>query len=490
MPSLAALVGDFLRGPRLPLNAGRTFQWHRAYAVLDAAAGGVLLNAPMVALKTMDAPTWNLPLRELLSGVGMIAALYLGSWMATRRKMPFVFIPGVLAASCSFSMVAVSGYAFWFLLLFGVSALFEIVTRPAVAAILRNNYPVEHRGHATGEVRKWSSLVFVASSIGSALILHGADVYVRSPLTAEGTALGNITRWEAVHAAQILLVMAGLLSLSSFICFRQIRVEEDPARQRHDLRPEIGKSFGAAVAVVVRDRRYQRWLVGCALDGFFTMLYFPLIWAFFDKPLGFGYVSASAFMHAIPALVAFLMTGVVGRLIDRSNPWVSWAWIRFAWGCDALLLAATPYYAALFLPALYLLPLVGRVLRGSVQGGSWIMWWQVGVTHFAPPGDDTSRYLGVLVFLNGLMRFAASGAGMILAAVGVPVGRLLVIGGLGVIASGFYSLYQAARERREHAPETMTEFETAFLAANGAQMPDAPEEAALGEPRDGRARQL
>ena len=41
------------------------------------------------------------------------------------------------------------------------------------------------------------------------------------------------------------------------------------------------------------------------------------------------------------------------------------------------------------------------MLRGSVQGGWWVLWWQIGVTHFAPPGQDTSRYMGIMVFLNG-----------------------------------------------------------------------------------------
>ena len=39
----------------------------------------------------------------------------------------------------------------------------------------------------------------------------------------------------------------------------------------------------------------------------------------------------------------------------------------------------------------------------------------------------------------------------------------MTVGGLGVMASGLYSLWQGTRERREHLPETMTEFENQFL---------------------------
>ncbi len=451
---------NFFRGPGLTGNGKRTFRLHLTYAVLDALTGGILLNAPIVALKEFEAANWHLPLRELYSGVGMIATLYLGCWMASRRKMPFVFVPGVLAAVSAMMMAAASGSAFWFLSLLGIGALFEVVTRPAITAIIRTNYPVEHRGHATGEIRKWSSLSFVLSSLTSAFILHLADAH--SGAAPDMISAASTLDWLAGHTPQILIVIAGLVGLAGLICFRQIRVEEDVERHQHDLKPEIRKSLRDAWGVVSRDGRYRRYLLGCVLDGFCQMLYFPLIWAFLVQDLGFGYVGCSALMHAIPAFVAFLTTGMLGRVFDRKNPWICWAWIRFVWGIDALLLAATPFCATIFPPTLIVLPVLGRVLRGAVQGGWWIMWWQIGVTHFAPPGDDTSRYMGIIVFLNGAIRISASATGMILAALAVPSGVLLLMGGLGVIFSGVYSLWQAHVEHRENRPETMTDFERQF----------------------------
>ena len=458
-----SVLRGFFRGPNLTGNGRRTFRLHLTYAVLDAVTGGILLNAPIVALKEFEAANWHLPLRELYSGVGMITTLYLGCWMASRRKMPFVFVPGVLAAVSAMMMAAASGNAFWFLTLLGVGALFEVVTRPAITAIVRANYPVEHRGHATGEIRKWSSLAFVFSSLISAFILHLADAYSETHSDmVSAKAAGSALQRLAEHTPQILMVIAGLLGLVGFICFRQIRVDEDLKQLRRDLKPELRKSLHEAWLVVARDGRYRRYLLGCFLDGFCQMLYFPLIWAFLVQDLGFGYVGCSALMHAIPALVAFLATGMLGRVFDRKNPWVCWAWIRFAWGTDALLLAATPFCTTIFPPALIILPVLGRILRGAVQGGWWIMWWQIGVTHFAPPGEDTSRYMGIMVFLNGTIRLSASAMGMVLAAMAVPPGALLLMGGLGVSLSGAYSLWQAHVDRREQRPETMTDFERQF----------------------------
>jgi len=198
------------------------------------------------------------------------------------------------------------------------------------------------------------------------------------------------------------------------------------------------------------------------VDGFCAMLYFPLLWAFFGRTLGFGYIGCATLMHALPALTAFVVTGWLGRWFDRTNPWLAWAWIRFGWGLDALLLAVTPLCLAVFPPALVIIPVLGRLLRGSVQGAWWVLYWQVGITHFARPGEDTSRYMGILVFLNGVIRLAASGMGMILSAYAIHPSTLMVVGGLGVILSGVYSLWQGIRERRQKNLATIADFESQF----------------------------
>ncbi len=452
--------GRFFRGPHLTGNAARTFHWHVAYAILDGAAGGILLNAPVIAIKKFDAADWHMPLRELCAGIGMIVTLYLGSRMANRAKMPYVFIPGVLAGICSLMMAVATGSAFWFLALLGIGALFEVTTRPAIAAVVRANYPAEHRGHATGEVRKWSSLCFLISSIASAVILHAAAKLLDTTNAAQlGRGIHRALWWCAEHMAPLLMILAGLLNLASFVCFRQIHVDEKGDLLRQAKQPDAVDSLRETLAILTRDYRYGRYLIGCFLDGFFQMLYYPLIWVFLSKDLKFGYVGCVALMHALPALAAFAVTGHLGKLFDRTNPWIAWAVVRVLWGLDAILLAATPSLALVYAPALVLVPFLGRIVRGSVQGGWWILWWQIGVTFFAPVGGATSRYAGIMVFLNGLVRFIASAAGMALTAWAVSPRTLLVVGGAGVIASGFYSLYQAAWDRRHCEPATIADFE-------------------------------
>lgn len=360
-----------------------------AFALLDAACGGILLNAPIVALREIGGQNWHLPLRDVCVGFGMLASLYLGSWMAPRRKMPFAFFPGVLAALSSIGMVTALAFgdAFWFLLSFGIGGMFEIMTRPAIATILRFNYPVAERGQATATVRQWSSLSFMVMLMLSAYALRWAN--------------GHETTVAAIE-----IICAATLGLAGFFCFRQIRVHDDVDRLRPDLQLEFLKNVRQAVDVLIRDNRYRHYLVGCFIEGFFGMLYLPLIAAFLSTTLKFGYIECAALTHGIPTLLAFLTTAVLGR-----------------W---------------------------------------FVLWWQIGITHFAPPGEDTSRYAGIMVFLNGVIKIAAATAGIGLTAMHVQPVTLLWIGGTGVIASGFYSLWQAHRERQEHRPETFAAFEAQF----------------------------
>ena len=84
--------------------------------------------------------------------------------------------------------------------------------------------------------------------------------------------------------AQMLMVLAGLLSLASFLCFRQIRVDEDASVHRNGPQPKIGSVFRDALDVIAaRNGRFRRYLLGCFLDGFCQMLYYPLIWAFLSS---------------------------------------------------------------------------------------------------------------------------------------------------------------------------------------------------------------
>lgn len=444
MEGRANFLWAFLSGPALPDDTRHTYRWHMAYALLLAAAMGILANAPIVAVKRMDPEKWHMTLRLVLSGGGQLLVLWLGVWMATRRKMPFVVWPGLAFAGCSFAMALATRDALAFLVLLGLGVLFETVSRPAVAAVIRQNYPATHRGLVTGEIRKWSSLIFLLFTMLSALALRWAG---------DGP--------EAMVRAQMLV--SGVLSVAGFMAFDRIRVRDDEG-PRLGGGEEASGHLREACRIVAHDRRFRQYLLSGFLFCFGGLMYPSLMEPLLAGELGFGYVQTALLINVVPGALAFATTGAWGRWFDKTNTWFSWVAIRVFWALDALILAATPMAAAAFPPAASALPLAARLCHGSVMGGSWILWWQVGTNHFAPPGASTTRYLGLLAAMNGIGRIVAPLAGAWVAT-RYSIAVALAAGGAIVLLSAAHAWWHARRERGVRPLATMADFEAQFQEA-------------------------
>ncbi|MBI5536103.1 MAG: MFS transporter [Deltaproteobacteria bacterium] len=431
-------------GPGTPLPAEYlpTFRRHLVYALLNAAAAGILANAPMMALKALSGPSWQMVLQMTISSIGMFLVLYLGGAMAERPKMPWVVVPGLVCAGTCFGM-AMTRNVFLFLTLSGLGALFENVASPAMTAIIRSNYPATHRGAATGTIRGWCSVTFLASCLLSAWLLDQA------PKTA-----------ERMIPAQ--LAAAGALWAIGVLAFSTIRVRGE-VETRSSLVQGLGRPLREAWDIGKRDDRFRRYLGIGLLYSFGGMIFASFIPVLATKDLKCTYLVSTLLVHGIPGIVAFFSTGIIGRWIDRTNPWQSWRWIRLGWGLDPLLLAATPAIMAWSPPMALAVASLARVVRGTVMGGSWILWWQLGVNHFAPLGSDTARYQGMVLFINGFARLLGPlvGAWVLLAG---RIEGVFVLGGLVVLLSALLSSRELARERKDARLATMARFE-----AQGAQ---------------------
>jgi hypothetical protein len=407
-------VAGFVRGPGLPGAAAGLYRHHLRFAVLDAAATGILANVPLMAVKGLGATDREVFAPLLLSSAGMLLSVWTAGWMAGRSKKPFVLVPGLIYALTSFATAAAPD-ALSVLVLYGVGALFEVITRPALTAVIRLGYPVTHRGVAMGEMRKWCSVVFLTANLLSSVWLDRA-----------GPGLG----W--VMTAQ--LVGAGCLSLAAYACFRKVHVPEPAA-----VEPAGGPSH--ALRILRTDGRFRRYLAGCFLFGFSGLLYVSLLPNLLVEDLHFGYVESALLIHIVPGLAAFLLTGYLGRWLDRSNPLFAWALVRAGWGLDGVGLAAMPALAALVPGGAFLLCALCRTLRGAVMGGSWVLWWQLGTNYFCAPGPDTPRYMGLLTALNGVMRLAAALAGLLLLG-SMSRSTVFLIGGTGVLLSAGHAWAQ------------------------------------------------
>jgi hypothetical protein len=98
----------------------------------------MLTNGPTIGIKALRAVDWHLTLPMSLSGIGLFLTVALGVWMARRPKLPFAVVPGFASCAARLGMaLAPDSLAFLFLL--GLFNLFDSISRPAIAVIIRLN---------------------------------------------------------------------------------------------------------------------------------------------------------------------------------------------------------------------------------------------------------------------------------------------------------------------------------------------------------------
>src|SRR5262249_8029528 len=140
--------------------------------------------------------------------------------------------------------------------------------------------------------------------------------------------------------------------------------------------------------------------------AFSNLFFMGIVPAFFARDLGFRYTQATLLIHVVPAITGFLAGGRFTAWFDRTSVWRSYSLVTLLWGLDPLLLSIAPF----FWPAL----VVARISRGPAIVGSMVIAVFTGVHSFAQPGPDTSRYMAVLFFANGLARLIAPVAAALL----------------------------------------------------------------------------
>jgi MFS family permease len=198
----------------------------------------MLTNGPTIGIKALRAADWHLALPMSLSGIGLFLTLGLGVWMARRPKLPFALVPGFASCAACLGMALVPDpLAFLFLL--GLFNLLDSTSRPAIAVIIRLNYPAESRGWVTGRLRRLWAGTFLLAALATGRLLDQA-----------GT-------WPVIQAA---LVTATVLQALAYLAFSQIRVRPEPQREA-EADPDAfawgGRSaLVGALAAVGGDRRF------------------------------------------------------------------------------------------------------------------------------------------------------------------------------------------------------------------------------------------
>jgi MFS family permease len=387
-----------------------------AFILLDAVFAGIMGNAPLMAVKSMGATDVQLQVPIAMASIGLFAAVFSGAAMATRRKKPFVLVPGFAGALSALVMAWMTS-AGWFLAIAGVISICDFGMRPAVPSILRIVYPDNCRSHLAGTLRQYASIVFLGATLGSSYLLSAGAGHIRQTIQFE-------------------LILAGFVSAASYLCFQQLPdfgdgSTEEAAPVKH---PEGEPRF--PILTPLLDPSFRRYLVTFFVFGFANLFHSGILPAFFAKDMGLGYVQATLLLHIIPNLTAFLFGGRLTAWFDRTRVWRSYSFVTLMWGIDPVLLAVAPQFWPTVLAA--------RILRGPATVGSMVICFFTGVHSFARPGADTSRYMAALFLVNGVARLAAPIAAAFLLAY-LSRRQILFYGGAGVLVASAMFLWSDYR---------------------------------------------
>jgi hypothetical protein len=398
----------------------------------------MLANGPTIGIKALKAADWQLALPTSLSGIGLLLTLALGVWMARRPKLPFMLVPGFASCAACLGM-ALAPEPLAFLILLGLFNLLDSISRPALAVIIRLNYPAESRGWVTGRLRRLSAGTFLLAALTTAWVLDRA-----------GT-------WPVIQAA--LATAAALQTLAHF-AFSRIRVRPEPQSEADAFARGGLSSLGGAIAAVWGDRRFLRYLGGSLIFQLGNELYNPIVRPFLSSELHFNYTQVVFIADVLPSTFSLATTPRLGAWLDRTNPLISWSLIRLGWGIDPLMLALSPIWPA----GTMAIAATARMFRGGVMNGSYILWWELGGNYFATRRELTSVYVGASFSVNGVQRMLGPPLGAYL---GSALSRrsVLVIGGVMVLLAAYLALRQAKDEKVDGRYPTFADKEP---------VPDAP----------------
>ena len=431
----ARLAAGFLP-PRLPPISRRAFRFQLAFTLFYAAFEGIMANAPLMAVKAMNATDVQLELPLAMAAIGLFGSVLLGTAMATRPKKPFVVIPG-FAGAISALLMAWMRSPGWFLAFAGVISIFDFAMRPAVPSIVRIVYPERCRSHVSGTMRQWSSIVFLCATLLSAALMSVAGKHDRVSLT--------------IH---LVITFAGLASVAAFYCFWKLPDYGDGSEAEAVPFMEPERSFGRANLAPFLDRRFRRYLVAFFVFGFANLFHQGVVPAFFARDMGLGYVQATLLIHIIPNLTAFFAGGHLTAWFERTSIWRSYALVTFLWGLDPFILAVASFSLAAVI--------VGRMARGPATLGSMVISFFTGVHSFARPGADTSRYMAASLLTNGISRLVAPTVAAF--ALSYLSRRSIILwGGIGILVSSAlfwwndkWDLREAERAIGKSRPEGVT----------------------------------
>ena len=365
---------------RIPLTARPTYHYDLRAGLLLGAYMGLVSIASYVARRTLHATDWQLALIASGTMGGYLFSVLWARFERGKKKMPFVFWPGVIGRSF-YLFLAFSSDSLSFSIILTLAPFIFSIMVPAYSGIMRANYPASHRATIMGFVRARMWLVAMIAAL----------------------AAGKLLDYDHFAYRYLFPIGAGLGILGS-ISFKRIRV-----RQERHLEEEKPVRLRAVFAILLRDLRFTQFTGSFFIAGFASIMLMPLVNIVLSDDMNASYTEATLVLAVIPMGARILSTPVMGMILDRYNPVTVRAWVLVGFTA-----AQSLFFAGIVtgsMPVLYL----SSALSGFAMGGANLL-WMLGVMYFAKK-EDVPLYMGLHTTLTGLRGLAAPWAGNYLSGV-------------------------------------------------------------------------
>ena len=401
---LAWLLG--YRGIRM--LARRTFRYDLISQILFALAVGVMVPdlTQLMMSKGFEAGFWMIALLQSQHALGNLIGAWAGQYLQNTSRVRIVvwarLITAVFIAAIALLPLE-PGYAWPFVaLLMGPSILNGLVLSTR-NALRHANYPARSQGRIYGRL----------------IVFHLACLAIG--IQIDGWVLDAVDQGH-----RLLYVVSAGLFVASALVFGRIR----PRRERSLLSrngdsPEAKLTGFSALAILVRDRLYGRYMLLQMISGAAVMMAHPAIAMLLAEPEYFNmnYSAATSLRTALTFGVALLLTVPAGLLFDHI------AVSRYR-GINAM--AWSLSRVAFFLAAWMLSPqwlMVAFILQGMGQASGGVV-FNVGHTRFSHAGNS-QLYMSAHLILQGIRGISVPFLGAwLFATSGIGEGMFLIAAGM------------------------------------------------------------
>jgi len=344
----------------LPKPAQKAFRWDVTAGLLVGLFSGALFPfLGVIARRDLHASAYLIAILTASGSIGNLFNPVVAHYIRDRAKLPFAILPFTVGRLFYFLMpLAVTGPLFIAICFFGSAV--TALGSPAYAAVIRDAYPVERRGHLMGMVRV---LIVGTTMLGS---------------LAGGLFLAHFSyRW--------VFPIVALFGILSTAAFSRIGVRAEP----HEPAPP-GRRLWEAFKMPKGDRSFRLYVTYFYLYGFGSLILGPVIPVFQVDvlkitPQWVGYLATTS---AACSMLGYLYWG---RILDRHGPFRLMFFVT-------ILLSIMPitYFFAHSVPVLLLAAAASGI---AVAGGD--LGYVNAAMHFARR-DAVVTYAGTFAFLQAM----------------------------------------------------------------------------------------